>query len=78
MDESKSSGTSGGAGVFGLLGVAFVVLKLTHYIDWPWKWVTAPFWIPLATVALVLIGIGIVLTITSFRRSRRGRSAKPL
>lgn len=35
---------NGGIGVFGLLGVAFVVLKLTGYIDWSWWLVTAPFW----------------------------------
>jgi len=27
-----------------LLGVAFVVLKLTHVIGWSWWWVTLPFW----------------------------------
>lgn len=32
----------------GLLGVAFVVLKLCHVIDWSWWWVLAPFWGPLA------------------------------
>lgn len=41
---SKSSGSSGGIGVFGLLGVAFVVLKLTGYIAWSWWLVTLPFW----------------------------------
>jgi hypothetical protein len=40
MSESKSSGT----GVVGLLGVAFVVLKLTGFINWSWVWVTLPFW----------------------------------
>ena len=43
MSESKSSG-GGGIGVFGLLGVVFVTLKLTGIIDWSWWWVTAPFW----------------------------------
>lgn len=33
-----------GVGTTGLLGVAFVVLKLCGVIDWPWIWVTAPFW----------------------------------
>lgn len=37
-----------GPGVVGLLGVAFVVLKLTAVIDWSWWWVTLPFWGPLA------------------------------
>jgi len=56
--ESKSS--SGGIGIVGLLGVAFVVLKLCGVIDWSWWWVTAPFWagfvivIPLLILAAVL------------------------
>ena len=27
-----------------LLGILFVGLKLTHYVDWSWFWVTLPFW----------------------------------
>ncbi len=45
MSDSKSSSSnSSGIGVLGLLGVVFVTLKLTGYIDWSWWWVTAPFW----------------------------------
>ena len=36
-----------------LLGVAFIVLKLTHVIAWSWVWVLAPFWLPLALVLFV-------------------------
>ncbi len=28
-----------------LLGVLFVGLKLTGYVDWSWWWVLSPFWI---------------------------------
>ena len=35
--------SSSGIGVFGLLGVVFVVLKLTNYIDWSSWYVTLPF-----------------------------------
>ena len=31
-------------GITGILGVAFVVLKLTRVIDWSWWLVTLPFW----------------------------------
>jgi phosphoglycerol transferase MdoB-like AlkP superfamily enzyme len=41
---SSNTNRNGGIGVLGLLGVAFVVLKLTGFIDWSWWWVTAPFW----------------------------------
>ena len=27
-----------------LLGILFVGLKLTGFIEWSWLWVTVPFW----------------------------------
>lgn len=58
---SKSSSTSSsGIGVLGLLGVAFVVLKLTGFINWSWWWVTLPFWGGLALVLFILAIVGIV------------------
>jgi len=63
----------------GLLGVAFVVLKLTGVIAWSWWWVTAPFWGPVALaigiVAIVglfaLIGYTVVAVADSLSRRRR-------
>lgn len=45
--------------IVGLLGVSFIILKLTGYIDWSWWWVTIPFWggFALALVCIVIIGI---------------------
>lgn len=40
----KNHNSSNGTGVMGLLGVAFVVLKLTGVIDWSWWLVTLPFY----------------------------------
>jgi hypothetical protein len=55
---AQSTTSSSGIGVLGLLGVAFVVLKLTGFIDWSWWWVTAPFWggfvLVLAILAIAL------------------------
>ncbi len=53
MSESTKS-ASGGIGVTGLLGVAFIILKLCHVIDWSWWWVTCPFWAPFVIVFGVL------------------------
>ena len=45
----------------GLLGIAFIVLKLLGVITWSWFWVTAPLWggfvlaITLYTIAFFLI-----------------------
>ena len=54
---NNSSNSSGGIGVTGLLGVAFIVLKLCGVIDWSWWWVLSPFWIVLAIIIVVLIGM---------------------
>lgn len=48
---------SGGVGVLGLLGVVFVTLKLTGYIDWSWWWVTSPFWGPFVLVLVVVAAL---------------------
>lgn len=42
-----------------LLQIAFIVLKLTHVIDWSWVWVLAPMWIS-AIIAVVIIVIQII------------------
>jgi len=76
MREITSS-ASGGLGPGTLLGVVFIVLKLTHVIDWSWLWVLSPFWIPLGIVAIVLLIMGIVAIFTSghltFKKRRNRR-----
>jgi hypothetical protein len=52
MDSKQ---TAGGIGLPSLLGITFLVLKLTGVIDWPWVWVLSPFWIPVAFVFLIII-----------------------
>jgi len=44
MNNNKATATASGIGFFGLLGVAFIVLKLCGVITWPWIWVLAPIW----------------------------------
>ena len=40
--------------VSSLLLVAFIVLKLTHVIDWSWWWVLSPLWISAGIAVLIL------------------------
>jgi hypothetical protein len=51
-------------GFFGLLGLVFITLKLTGYIDWSWVWVLAPVWFgaALAFIVIVLMAIAAGLT----------------
>ena len=46
---------SGGIGVLGLLGVLFVGLKLTNFIDWSWWLVLLPFYGVLALMVGFLL-----------------------
>lgn len=70
--------------VIGLLGVAFVVLKLTGHIDWSWWLVTLPFWggialffaIVLVPVIVGLIAVGIALCYEWFQDRKSLRNAK--
>jgi hypothetical protein len=48
---NNSSSSSSGVGIFGLLGIVFVVLKLLGKITWSWWWVTLPFWGGIALLA---------------------------
>lgn len=41
--------------IVGLLGLIFITLKLTGYINWSWLWVLSPFWMPLAIAIVIFI-----------------------
>ena len=69
---ATSSSSSRGISTLGLLGVAFVVLKLTGYIDWSWWWVTLPFWGGIALLLVIFI-VGIAATALSDWISARRR-----
>jgi len=57
---SKPTNYSGGASTTGLLGIVFVVLKLTHVIDWSWWWVTCPFWAPAVVLLIIALIAGVI------------------
>jgi small Trp-rich protein len=57
MKRQRGETSSGGIGVFGLLGIIFVVLKILDIKpvgDWSWWWVTAPFWLGFVVLASVI------------------------
>ena len=43
-----------------ILFIVFLVLKLTNVIGWSWWWITAPLWIPVSIMLIVLVILGIV------------------
>lgn len=55
----RNSERDSGVGIFTVLLIVFIVLKLTGNISWPWPIVLIPLWIQLAALAIVLIIIAI-------------------
>lgn len=47
--------TRSGLGFLNLLGLLFIGLKLTGFIDWPWWVVLAPIWGQFALILFILI-----------------------
>ncbi len=43
-----------------LLGILFVLLKLTNHIDWSWWLVTAPFWVVPALMTVFAAGVEVL------------------
>lgn len=60
MSTNTGNVRSGGIGFFGALGILFIGLKLTGFIDWPWWVVLSPLWggfvLWLVLVTVVVIG----------------------
>lgn len=63
------SNDGGGVGILGLLGVAFIILKLMGYIGWSWWWVLAPFWG--GGVLVLLVGLAFLGVYLGRRRPQR-------
>jgi len=64
-----SEETNGGTNITGILLIIFIVLKLTHNIDWSWWWVLSPLWIPIAGILAVVILTALIVGIMeAFKR----------
>lgn len=66
MANSNVSSSSGGIGFFGLLGIVFIVLKLTGYINWSWWIVLSPIWGSILVGLLIFLAVLFVI----YRNSR--------
>lgn len=70
MSTAPHASDRAGASGVTLLTIAFIVLKLTHVIDWSWWWVLSPTWIPLAILlAFILIGFPVFILFKKVKKS---------
>lgn len=63
-----SNNSDSGTGVIGLLGIAFIVLKLCDVIQWSWWYVTMPFCGSMLFGILVIV---ILLLLKQIRKSNK-------
>lgn len=54
---AANNASRGGVGFFTLLGLLFIGLKLTGFVDWAWWVVLAPIWGQLAFIVLLLVAL---------------------
>ncbi len=60
-NKNRRKSAGGGMGLPTLLLIIFIILKLTHVIDWSWLWVLSPLWIAASLGALFFLIIGLIL-----------------
>ena len=63
--DNKSTAVTSSIGFCGLLTIAFIVLKLTHVINWSWIWVLSPLWIETLLAILLVVILFVVALISS-------------
>ena len=62
----NNNSRSGGIGLFGVLAIVFIVLKLLGFVTFSWVWVLAPIWIPFV-IWLVICAIVTIVTIIKIK-----------
>jgi len=75
MSDSGSNNNNG-IGLAGSTFIVFLILKLTHNIDWSWWWITSPLWIPAALVFVIVLVAGIVAGVKEARQEARIKEAR--
>ena len=55
----KSESTSAQISPLFLLGLILILLKVAGHLEWPWLWVLAPFWGPIA----IVLSIAAIITV---------------
>lgn len=61
--SSNTEKSSNGIGIFTVLQIVFLVLKLTNLIDWSWWWVWSPTWISIVYVVIMLFIVCLMVAI---------------
>jgi Flp pilus assembly protein TadB len=76
VEGTNGKGRAMRSDVFGLMGILFVILKLTDVVHWSWLWVLSPIWIG----TIIVLGMHGYLSLVygSDERKRRKKIMKEL
>ena len=66
--SSNNNSSSAGIGFWGLLTIAFIVLRLTKTIAWSGWWGLAPIWIPAAIAIIAFMVLVIRKIVLNYKR----------
>lgn len=73
MSDGNNNLSGGGIGITGALFITFLVLKLTHVINWSWVWIFAPLWIDLVFIVVIFVGLFICEKVEDYKWERKWR-----
>jgi hypothetical protein len=65
LENANKYRGNGGVGFLGGLTILFIALKLLGEITWPWIWVLAPMWLPIAIALAILLIVLVVYLIAN-------------
>ena len=69
--KSKSTAGSRLIGLAFLVTIVFLILRLTHVLDWYWVWVFSPLWISMALNLVISIIKGFIDDIRSWNDNNK-------
>lgn len=72
-ENKKTLFTIGGPGLFNMIFIVFLTLKLCKVIDWSWWWVTAPLWAPIGLIVVLAAVSGVVVFVCELISKRKGQ-----
>lgn len=76
MSNQNNSAASRGIGFFAILGLIFIVLKLTRFIDWDWYLVLMPIYGPYAALITITIVGALFVYLIDFLTTPRKKKHK--
>lgn len=67
--EDKTTYSSGGMSLLGVIQIVFIILKLVGVITWSWPVILIPLWIQLSAI-IVMLAVMLVMVLIAYLESK--------